>query len=94
MKNTQNATIAVLCVSAAILATVVVLMHVSTDTALADAAVRGGDYIMVTGAYSKSTDIVYIIDGQRQMLNAYVTNVQDGRITIKDQVNLRLLFKR
>ena len=91
MKDTKNLTIAALCVSATILATVLVLMDVSGQ-AYADAPTRGGEYVAVTGAFSRSTDILYVLDLRVQKINAYVYDRQNKTISRADQVDLRRAF--
>lgn len=93
MKDTKNITIALLCVSAVILSTVLVLLHVSATPAQADTGLRGGDYIMVTGSVSKSEDAIYIFDIAKQKLNVYTLERQDKKLKLRRQVNLKLLFK-
>ena len=93
MKDPKNLTIAMLCVSATILVTALVLVP-GTNQARADTPVRGGDYIMVTGSYSGTIDLLYIVDRSQQMLNAYVLNLHRGDLVPKSQVNLKLAFQR
>ena len=92
MKDSKNVTIALLCVSAAILATVLVLTQVSTP-ARAEGPVKGGDYIMVTGAYNKNEDLVYIVDIAQQKMNVYHLVIRDRALKLRDQVNLKLAFR-
>ncbi|KPK78982.1 MAG: hypothetical protein AMJ81_14040 [Phycisphaerae bacterium SM23_33] len=91
MKDTQNTTIAVLCVSAAILATVLIVTGLS-GPARADSPVAGGEYIMITGAYSSGTDILYIVDLRVQRLHAYAFDRTNNSIRLADSVNLERAF--
>ena len=93
MKDPKNLTIAMLCVSAAILATALLLLP-AADEARADTPVRGGDYIMVTGAYSSLIDLLYIVDRSQQKLNVYVLDLTQRDLLVKSQVNLKLAFQR
>ena len=93
MKDPKNLTIAMLCVSAAILATALLLLP-AADEARADTPVRGGDYIMVTGAYSSLIDLLYVVDRSEQKLNAYVLDLTRGDLLVKSQINLKLTFRR
>ena len=93
MKDPKNLTIAMLCVSAAILTTALLLLP-GADQARADTPVRGGDYIMVTGAYSSLIDLLYIVDRSQQKLNAYVLDLNRSDLLIKSQINLKLTFQR
>jgi len=91
MNDTRNITIAVLCVTATILTVALVMMHRSD--AYADTPVAGGDYIMVTGAYSSSTDILYVVDQRSGRLNAYVIDRTRNRFEPREQIDLRKLFR-
>ena len=93
MNTPKNYTIALLCLSAIILATVVCLLY-RTNTALGNPPDRGGDYLMLSGAYSDQLDLVYIIDRSQQKLNVYVLNLTDGDLVLRGQANLRLVFQR
>ena len=93
MKDPKNLTIAMLCVSAAVLATALLLLP-GADEARADTPVAGGDYIMVTGSYSGLIDLLYIVDRSQQKLNAYVLDLNRGDLIVKSQVNLKLAFQR
>lgn len=92
MKDPKNLTIAMLCVSAAILATALLLLP-AADEARADTPVRGGDYIMITGAYSASTDLLYVLDLATQRINTYVFNPQNNDLILRHQLNLKPVFK-
>ncbi len=92
MKDNKNITIAMLCVSAAILVTVLVLTY-NSNQALADTSIRGGDYIMVTGNYSKTLDLLYVIDIAQQKINVYALDEQNNALKMLDQANLKQVFK-
>ena len=92
MKDPKNMTIAMLCVSAAILTTVLILA--GGQPAMADAPVAGGDYIIVTGAYSNNIDLLYIIDRTQQTMNAYVLDLTKGQMLLKSTANLKLAFQK
>ncbi len=93
MKDPKNLTISLLCVSAAILATALLLAHVTADSARADVPVRVGDYIMVTASASTTVDLLYVIDMAVNKINVY--SYIDGRKELKlwDQGNLQLIFR-
>ena len=92
MKNNQNATIAVLSVSATILA-VVVALTCNTGTGYADASVAAGDYIMFTGEVSGSNDLLYVIDRTTFTMNAYEFKPAGNVLRIVDQINLAKEFR-
>ena len=93
MKDTKSMTIAMLCVLAAILATVLVLTY-DSNQALADTSIRGGDYIMVTGNWSKSLDLVYVIDIAQQKINVYALDENNNVVRMLDQASLKQIFKK
>ena len=81
MNNTQNTTIVLLLITAAILTAMLVSAYMETDSsAYADASVRQGKYIMATGAYNKDVDMIYIINIDTQKLCVYAPN--SGKRTI------------
>lgn len=93
MRDPKNLTIALLCVSATLLATVLVLLGAAGQPAYADTPVRGGDYIMITGAYSDSTDLLYVLDVATQRINTYVFNPQNNDLILRHQFNLTPVFR-
>ncbi len=93
MKDTKNVTIAMLCVLATILVTVLALTY-NSNQALADTSIRGGDYIMVTGNYSKSLDLLYVIDVAQQKINVYTVDENNNVIRMLDQKRLSQIFKK
>jgi len=94
MKDPRNLTIATLCVSATILATVLVLMQLSGGSPVyADSPSVAGDYILITGAVSRTDDMLYIIDRTAMKMNAYYVD-RSHRITLRDQADLRQLFRK
>ncbi|MDY7009813.1 MAG: hypothetical protein SVV80_03585 [Planctomycetota bacterium] len=92
MKDNKNITIAMLCVSAAILATAITLTY-DSDQAFADTSIRGGDYIMVTGNVSKSLDLLYVIDIAEQKINVYALDEQNNALRRLDQASLKQMFR-
>ncbi len=93
MKDTQNITIVLLIVTAAILAGVLVVSLNSRDADAACASVKGGDYIVVTGAFNKTKDLVYVIDIGTQRMNVYGTDLRKNSIELYDAIELNKLFK-
>ena len=93
MKDTKSITIAMLCVLAAILATALVLTY-DSNQALADTSIRGGDYIMVTGNFSKSLELLYVIDVAQQKINVYALDENNNVIRMLDQASLKQVFKK
>ena len=94
MNDPKNIIIAMLCVSATILATVFALGLHDPKPAQADTPVVGGDYIMVPGQYSTSLDLLYVIDIASQRMNVYVFNLTKGELVLRSTANLKLAFQR
>ena len=93
MKDTQNVTIALLCVAATILGTMVVLTYNSSNAQGAGIAAAAGEYIMFTGEVTGSTDLLYVIDLTKRRMNAYHFDPMANVIELKDQVDLGKAFR-
>jgi len=91
MKDDKNLIISVLSISACILITILVLMHIST--ASADTSVRGGNYIMCTGSLGKATELIYVIDIAKRKMIVYAPDAPRNNLIPIDQVNLKVAFK-
>jgi len=91
MKDPQNITIALLAASAAILAALLVFT-LDSRPAMADASVRAGDYVVVTGAFGGTKDLVYVIDVPAMRMNSYSINIQKNAIDLHDSVPLDKVF--
>ena len=87
MNETRNITIAVLSISAVILA-VVLAFAWNTDRSYADASVAAGDYVMFTGQVTAANDLLYVIDRTTFTVNTYEFNSGDGTLRLLDQVDL------
>ena len=91
--DSKNMTIAVLSVTAVALFCTLVLMYSSTGSvAWADTVDRGGDYVLVTGAFSDTDEALYVIDGLNDRLNVYQYDQNRNRILLFDQENLQNYF--
>lgn len=93
--NNKNMTIAVLSVTAVALLCTLALMHTwsgSTSVAWADTVDRGGDYVLITGAFSNTDEALYVIDGLNDQLNVYQYDQNRNRIVLYDQANLQDYF--
>ncbi len=81
MNNTQNTTIVLLTVTAAILAAMLLpTLFDEGSVAYGDGSVRQGKYIMATGGYDKNIDLIYVINIETQKLVVYAPN--RGRRTL------------
>lgn len=94
MKNNQNLTIVLLVISAAILTVMLVTaMHQTSESAVAAASVKQGDYIMVTGQISPRYDALYAVDVLQKQLNVYWVNPDNNRMEILDTADLERAFR-
>ena len=93
MKDTQNVTIALLCVSAAILVTVAAFTYNADQARASGAASAAGEYIMFTGEFTDSTDLLYVIDLTKQRMIAYRFDPIKNTILIQGNVDLGQTFR-
>ncbi len=95
--DSKNMIIAVLSVTAVVLLCTLVLLHGSwrgLDASLvwADTVDRGGDYILVTGAFGDNDEALYALDGSNDRLNVYQYDSKKKGIVLYDSVDLRDYF--
>jgi len=74
MKDTQNATIVVLAVTATLLATALWLTNSGEQAVAAQAESRGSSYSMGVARATTSQDLVYVIDFNTEQLCTYATD--------------------
>ena len=91
MKNTQNITIGLLLVTAAILTALAVLQTPEAYGATPD---RSGNYIVVTGSFSAASDMVYVINGAKKRLLAYYADRNAGGVGLVAHIDLEKEFAR
>ncbi len=92
MTNTQNVTIVLLAVAAVILG---VLIFVQTDrVAYAESPDRSGNYTVINGAISSSTDMVFVLNGQTDTLIAYLARRNDSQLVMVKALDLKREFSR
>ncbi len=93
MNQRDNLTIGVLSITAVVLLVGVLLAPGWQAPAYAIGQLdRGGDYIMLTGQFSKSSEMVYLIDAAAQQLNAYSYDWNRGILVIWDSHDLKRAF--
>jgi len=92
MKDTQNITIVMLMLTAAVLTTLLVAGALYTEPTYATSYDRGGDYIMVTGNY-ESQDFVYVLDVAAAKLNLYYTDINTNQVKLGVSTDLNAVFK-
>lgn len=92
MKSNQNLTIGVLSITAVIML-VGILVSGGQNSAMAIGQLdRGGDYVILTGQFNDSTEIVYITDAAAKRMNSYSYDVTTRQLAIWDTVNLDQVF--
>ena len=93
MKDSQNITIALLLATAGILIAMLIATYVQTSRpAYADSPDRRGNYVIVAGAWSASTDLVYMINIAHKKLNVYYSNQGANTLELIDDVDLGRAF--
>ena len=91
--DSKNMIIAVLSVTAVALFCTLILMHSSNNSmAWADTVDRGGDYVLVTGAFSNTDEALYVVDGLNDRLNVYQYDNNRNSILLFDQKDLQTYF--
>jgi hypothetical protein len=94
MKNTQNVTIVLLIVTAAILTSLLVGGYVYTQPAYGGASQsKGGDYIMAAGTYDQNSDFIYVVDIAKNMLAIYYVNINNNTVMMGGKEDLAKAFK-
>jgi len=93
MKNSQNMTIVLLTITAVLLS-VMLYQSYSDRTAYAEPSVKQGDYVMGTGAWSASTDLLYVIDVASRQLNVYFANQNTSSLDLINSVDLEKAFRQ
>lgn len=78
MKDTQNITIVLLLVTAAILLAMVIGTY-NADSANADVGMKSGSYVLISGERNSSLDYLYVIEMSTLTLNAYEYNSRAGK---------------
>ena len=92
MNDSRNIVLALLCVSAAVLGTLVAVTWNDRAEATGVAA-AGGEYIMFTGEVSASIDMLYVVDLTKRRMNAYHWDTRENVLSLKDQADLAKAFR-
>jgi len=71
MTDKANITIALLCISAMLLAVVFISLSSVEEVRAAGAESRSGDYVAAVCRVGSSTDFVFVIDQDAERMNAY-----------------------
>ena len=94
MQKTQNITIVMLLMTAAVLSSLLVAGYLYTEQpASASGVSRAGDYMMATGQYDNDTDFIYVLDIANGKLNLYYPNINTNQLTLGTSVDIGASFK-
>lgn len=93
MQKTQNVTIVLLLMTAAILTSLMAASWLYTEPAYAGASARAGDYLIVNGMYDADTDFIYVLDIANAKLNLYYPNINTNTLTLGTSINLAATFR-
>ncbi|MHC4294226.1 MAG: hypothetical protein ACYSTL_01430 [Planctomycetota bacterium] len=94
MKNGQDIAIGLLAITAVVLGAMLVASFTSAKPAYAAAPLKGGDYILGTGAVTSSRDLTYVVDIATKQLNVYSANTNNNTLDIVDTVDLERAFRQ
>lgn len=96
MQDRDNLTIGVLSITATVLVAAILLATlVGPEPAYGIGQTdRGGDYIIVTGQFSDSSELIYITDAAAQRLNVYSYDWNRGILVVWDSHDLKRVFGR
>ncbi len=81
MQHSQNMTILVLVIMAAVLSFILVGLYV-TDRAEASTTARFAEYVAATGAFGKNNSLLYVVNVDKMRLNVYRANQTHSPYTI------------
>jgi hypothetical protein len=93
--NRENLAIGVLSITATILLVSVILALSGGQNqafALSGGNDRGGDYVLATGQFSSSTDLVFLTDAAANRLNVYGYDRTQRELRLYDSQDLRRVF--
>jgi len=91
MQKTQNITIVMLLMTAAILTGLLISAY--TPPAYASGVSRSGDYIMASGQYDSDMDFIYVLDIANGKLNLYYPDINTRQLTLGTSIDLIPAFK-
>lgn len=93
MQEKSNLTISVLSITAVVLLVGIFITLGQQNSAMAIGQLdRGGDYILVTGQYTDTTEIVYVTDAAAQKMNIYSYDQATRQFDLWDAIDLRRVF--
>jgi hypothetical protein len=93
MQDKPNLTIGVLSITAVVLLVGVFITLGQQNSAMAIGQLdRGGDYILVTGQFTDTTELVYVTDAAAQRMNIYSDDQSTRQFDLWDTIDLRRVF--
>ena len=92
MNNTQNITLILLSVTAAVLAAMLIGALNSRDAYAGDTADSKGDYVAVPMMWSKNLDLLVVSDVSTRKIIVYAYNQNTKSMDIADTVDLSRVF--
>jgi hypothetical protein len=93
MRDKSNLTIGVLSITAIVLLVGLLLTLGGHGNAMGMGQIdRGGDYILVTGQFSDSSELIYVTDAAAQRMNVYSYDSTTRQFVLWDTVDLRRVF--
>jgi hypothetical protein len=93
MQKTQNITIVMLLMTAAILSSLLIAGWLYTEPAYASGVSRSGDYMMASGQYDADTDFIYVLDMANAKLNVYYPDINTNQLKIGVTVDVGAAFR-
>lgn len=94
MQKTQNITIVMLLLTAAVLSSLLVAGWLYTEkSAYAGISASGGDYIISTGAFDGDKDFIYVLDIANAKLNLYAPDINTNQIVLGTSIDLGAAFR-
>jgi hypothetical protein len=94
MQDSKNYIIGVLSITATILLVGLLLATGHGNQAYAIGQIdRGGDYIMVTGQFTDSMELIYVTDAAAQRINAYSWETTTQTFVLWDSLDLPKLLR-
>ncbi len=96
MQDRDSLTIGVLSITATILLVGIILVTVGgQDRAVAIGQTdRGGDYLVVTGQFTDSSELIYVTDAAARKMNVYSYDWNRGHLILWDSHDLRRALGR
>ncbi|HUT57865.1 MAG TPA: hypothetical protein VNA25_08450 [Phycisphaerae bacterium] len=92
MKNTQNITLILLSITAAVLVAMLFGALNDREAYAGDAAASKGDYVMVPMMWSKNLDLLVVSDVSTRKIIVYAYNQNTKSMDIADTVDMSRVF--